>query len=137
MVGADHGMNTSGYTIPYVSSWAARVDGKEPVEIVQATGERVRKTAAGILDQLDTIQVGDGTPPGLQTDPAARESMKQSAPAKAAATQAISRPMSEPVRVPAGRGLGGPAGQPSRPRWGGWSGPGREPPPAGRSRLAG
>ncbi|MGP5054428.1 ArdC-like ssDNA-binding domain-containing protein [Brachybacterium paraconglomeratum] len=105
MVGAAHGMDTSGYTIPYVSSWAARVDGKEPVEIVQATGERVRKTAAGILDQLDTIQVGDGTPPGLQKDPAARDSAKQTAPAKAAATQAISRPVSEPVGVPAGRGL--------------------------------
>ncbi|WP_166998386.1 ArdC-like ssDNA-binding domain-containing protein [Paramicrobacterium fandaimingii] len=107
MVGAAHGMDTSGYTIPYVSSWAARVDGKEPVEIVQATGERVRKAAAGILDQLDTIQVGDGTPPGLQKDPAARESTKQSAPAKAAAMQAISRPVSEPEpgRVPAGRGL--------------------------------
>jgi len=105
MVGAAHGMDTSGYTIPYVSSWAARVDGKEPVEIVQATGERVRKTAAGILDQLDTIQVGDGTPPGLQKDPAARESTKPSALARTAAAQAISPPMSKPVRAPVGRGL--------------------------------
>ena len=65
MVGAAHGMDTTGYTIPYVAGWAANVDGKAPVEIVQSTGERVRKAAAGILDQLDTEQVPDGTPPGL------------------------------------------------------------------------
>src|SRR5690625_7989587 len=47
MIGAAHDMDTSGYTIPYVSTWAARVDGKEPVEIVKATGERVRKTETG------------------------------------------------------------------------------------------
>lgn len=68
MVGAAHGMDTSGYTIPYVSSWAARVDGKEPVEVVKATGERVRKAALGILDQLDTVMVADGTPPGLDRE---------------------------------------------------------------------
>ncbi|QBF45957.1 ArdC-like ssDNA-binding domain-containing protein [Janibacter limosus] len=68
MIGAAHGMDTSGYTIPYVSTWAARVDGKEPVEIVKTTGERVRKTAMGILDQLDTAQLGDGTPPGLERE---------------------------------------------------------------------
>ena len=68
MIGAAHGMDTAGYTIPYVSTWAARVDGQEPVQVVQATGERVRKTALAILDQLDTIQVGDGTPPDLERD---------------------------------------------------------------------
>ncbi|GAB3058088.1 hypothetical protein GCM10027079_24840 [Sediminivirga luteola] len=30
MIGAAHGMDTSGYTIPYVSTWAARVDAKSP-----------------------------------------------------------------------------------------------------------
>ena len=70
MIGAAHGMDTTGYTIPYVAGWAANVNGKEPVEVVQATGERVRKTAAGILDQLDTVQVPDGTPPGLDRDAA-------------------------------------------------------------------
>ena len=68
MIGAAHGMDTSGYTIPYVSGWAARVDGQEPAQVVKATGERVRKTALAILDQLDTLQVGDGTPPGLERD---------------------------------------------------------------------
>ena len=68
MIGAAHGMDTTGYTIPYVSGWAANVDAKEPVEVVKATGERVRKTAAGILDLLDTVQVPAGAPPGLDRD---------------------------------------------------------------------
>ena len=46
----------------------------EPAQVVQATGERVRKTALAILDQLDTLQVGDGTPPGLDRDTPARAS---------------------------------------------------------------
>lgn len=81
MVGAAHGMDTSGYTIPYVSTWAARVDGKEPVEVVKATGERVRKTALTILDQLDTTQVGDGTPPGLDRETPQRSDPQRSEPA--------------------------------------------------------
>lgn len=77
MVGAAHGMDTSGYTIPYVSSWAAQVDGKEPGEIVKATGERVRTIALKILDQLDTAQVGTGTPPGLDRTTPARDATRQ------------------------------------------------------------
>lgn len=75
MIGAAHGMDTSGYTIPYVSTWAVQVDGKEPVEIVKATGERVRAAAVRILEQLDTTQVGNGRPPGLD-----RESAQRAAP---------------------------------------------------------
>ncbi|WP_075889524.1 ArdC-like ssDNA-binding domain-containing protein [Actinomyces provencensis] len=111
MVGAAHGMDTSGYTIPYVSTWAARVDGKEPVEVVKATGERVRKTARAILDQLDTAQVGDGTPPGLDRDVTHRETPAhvRPAPEPAPSRQASSLPEPgvRPVPVPAleGRGL--------------------------------
>lgn len=68
MVGAAHGLDTSAYTIPYVSTWAASVPNKTPVEVVQATAERVRATAVGILDKLDTTTVGDGNPPGLERD---------------------------------------------------------------------
>jgi hypothetical protein len=75
MIGAAHGMDTSSYTIPYVTGWASNVDGQGPVEVVQATGERVRKTAATILDGLDTVQISNGDPPGLIRDtPAARTS---------------------------------------------------------------
>lgn len=65
MVGAAHGLDTSSYTVPYVSSWASSVAGANPVDVVQATAERVRTTAVRVLDQLDTVQVGDGDPPGL------------------------------------------------------------------------
>jgi hypothetical protein len=68
MVAAAHGLDTSTYTVPYVSAWAASVPGKSPVEVVQSTAERVRGTALGILDQLDTQMVGDGSPPGLDPD---------------------------------------------------------------------
>ncbi|GAA1817731.1 ArdC family protein [Agromyces neolithicus] len=65
MIGAAHGMDTSDYTIPYVSSWANSVQGKTPTEVIQETGERVRRTAAAILDQLPTTQGAGGDPPGL------------------------------------------------------------------------
>ncbi|GAB3062596.1 hypothetical protein GCM10027079_31750 [Sediminivirga luteola] len=111
MVGAAHGMDTSGYTIPYVSTWAARVDGKEPVEVVKATGERVRKTALTILDQLDTTQVGDGTPPGLDRDATRRDAAAQASPVPEPASPRRTAPSLEPAARPAavsavvGRGL--------------------------------
>lgn len=70
MVGAAHGMDTSAYTVPYVSSWAASVPGKNPVEVVQATADRVRAAAVEVLDNLDTTQVGGGDPPGLDREAA-------------------------------------------------------------------
>ena len=95
MIGAAHQMDTSDYTIPYVSTWAARVDGKEPVEVVKATGERVRKTALAILDQLDTAQVSNGTPPGLDRDAPRRD---QPAPEHSAtATRRTSGQAFEPL----------------------------------------
>ncbi len=98
MIGAAHGMTTDGYTIPYVSTWAARADDKEPAQIVQATGERVRNAALAILDQLDTPQLGDGTPPGLErATPSAK-------PTRASARQVEpDRPHTTPVLT--GRGL--------------------------------
>ncbi|PRY63309.1 uncharacterized protein DUF955 [Knoellia remsis] len=111
MIGAAHGMDTSGYTIPYVSTWAARVDGREPVEVVKATGERVRKTALAILDQLDTEQIGDGTPPGLDRDAARREApahaRSAAEPAAPRRVASLPEPGARPVAVPAfeGRGL--------------------------------
>lgn len=77
MVGAAHGMDTSAYTIPYVSGWAMAADGKNPAQIVQATAERVRKAAIEILDRLDTVQIGDGTPPGLTRDDPERAKGRQ------------------------------------------------------------
>lgn len=91
MVGAAHGMDTSAYTIPYVSGWAMAADGKNPLQVVQATAERVRKVAVEILDRLDTVQVGDGTPPGLTRE----------GPEVSAAKQAERKPPARsPVRKP-------------------------------------
>ena len=80
MLGAAHGMDTAGYTIPYVTGWASTVKDSSPVEVVQAAGERVRKAATEILDQLDTVQVGAGDPPGLVRDTSRREARQHSTP---------------------------------------------------------
>jgi hypothetical protein len=50
MIGEAHGMDTSDYTVPYVSSWAESVADKNPVEVIQATGERVRSVTHEVLD---------------------------------------------------------------------------------------
>ena len=68
MVAAAHGLDTTSYTVPYVSSWASSVPGRSPVEVVQSTAERVRRTAVTVLDELDTPQIGDGNPPGLDRE---------------------------------------------------------------------
>ncbi|WP_121258624.1 ArdC family protein [Nocardioides ferulae] len=68
MVGAAHGLDTSSYTVPYVSTWASDVPGKSPVEVVQATADRVRAASLKILENLPTAKIGDGTPPGLDRD---------------------------------------------------------------------
>jgi antirestriction protein ArdC len=65
MITAAHGMDSSQYTIPYVSTWASRVPGQDPIQTVQNTAARVRSAALGILERLDTIKVPDGNPPGL------------------------------------------------------------------------
>jgi hypothetical protein len=67
MVTAAHGMDSSGYTVPYVARWSAIVDDRDPVEVVRATGELTCKTALAILDTLPEPRTGDGTPPGLNT----------------------------------------------------------------------
>ncbi|GAA1854547.1 ArdC-like ssDNA-binding domain-containing protein [Myceligenerans crystallogenes] len=67
---AAHGVDSADYTVPYVSTWASRVKGVDPVAAVQQTATRVRTIALTILDGLDTTMVPDGDPPGL--DRAAR-----------------------------------------------------------------
>lgn len=67
MVTAAYGMDTSGYTVPYVARWSATVDDRDPVEVVRGTGELARRTALAILDTLPEPPIGDGTPPGLDT----------------------------------------------------------------------
>lgn len=63
MIGAAHGMDTSDYSLPYISTWASRDEG---LATVRATGTRVIATARRVLDELPTTQWGSGQPPGLQ-----------------------------------------------------------------------
>ena len=70
MIAAAHGMDTSDYTVPYVSTWASHVPGKDPVGVVQETAERVRRSAIATLEKLETVQVGDGSPPPPDERPA-------------------------------------------------------------------
>lgn len=65
MVCTAFGMDSTGYTVPYVASWSSSVDGKSPLEVVRATGERVRATALRVLDGLPEPPGADSTPPGV------------------------------------------------------------------------
>src|SRR5699024_9595121 len=94
MVGAAHGVDTSGYTVPYVSTGAARVAGQEPDEAVKVAGERVRKPALGMLEQLDPAQVGNGTPPGLEREAPTREAATRQASAAPAVSEPVGRVVS-------------------------------------------
>ena len=67
-----HGVDTSQYTVPYVATWASSVPGDQ-VETVMRTFDRVAKTATTILDQLDTAQIGNGLPPGLNREALSRQ----------------------------------------------------------------
>jgi DNA primase catalytic core len=50
LVIAAHGLDTSGYTFPYVTGWADQVPGKDVEDVVRATGQRVVAAAHAILD---------------------------------------------------------------------------------------
>jgi len=55
-------MDTTGYTLPYVATWAG---GKDPAATVRATAERVVRTARTILDTLPTDHGPGGQPPNV------------------------------------------------------------------------
>lgn len=65
MIAAAHGLDTTSYSVPYVSSWASSVPNTSPLEVVQATADRVRTTAVTVLSYLDTDQLDNGDPPTL------------------------------------------------------------------------
>lgn len=105
MVAAAHGMDTAAYTIPYVAGWAANVDGKDPVQIVRDTGEKVRRAAMEILGHLDTVQLGNGNPLSLSKDGPEREvGPRMPEPAQRQVESVPERALSGAPMV-AGRGL--------------------------------
>lgn len=62
LIAAAHGMDTTGYTLPYVATWAG---GKDPAATVRATAERVVRTARTVLDALPTDHGLGGQPPAV------------------------------------------------------------------------
>lgn len=71
LIGAAHGMDTTGYTLPYVATWAG---GKDPAATVRATAERVVRAARSVLETLPTDHGLGGQPPtvGRNMEPAER-----------------------------------------------------------------
>lgn len=93
MITGAHGMDSSQYTVPYVSTWASQVPGTDPVQVVQDTAARVRLAAISILNHLDTEKIPDGAPPGLDRSDPARSTpagVDQSQPAPG--TNSVERP---------------------------------------------
>lgn len=83
LIGSAHGMDTTGYTLAYVASWAG---GDDPATVVRATAERVITTARGILSGLDTAHGSGGRPPGVDETLARRPN--QTAPRRRCAEPA-------------------------------------------------
>ena len=55
MMCACYGMDSTGYTVPYVAGWAETVKDKTPLAVMRDTGERVRYTVLAELDHLPTM----------------------------------------------------------------------------------
>jgi DNA primase len=53
LLAAAGGLDTGGYTFPYVAGWAGSVDAATPEAVVQATGERVLAATRAALTRLD------------------------------------------------------------------------------------
>lgn len=64
-VASSHGLDTSGYTVPYVAGWADSVNGRTVTEVLHDTAEKARRTALGILENLPEPTTSDGYPPGM------------------------------------------------------------------------
>ena len=97
MVCASFGLDSTGYTVPYVASWSSQVKDSSPLEVIRATGERARSTALAILDGLPEAPVGDGDPPGLDRSVGKEPGRERSGSERVAAVTA--RPAAGPVEV--------------------------------------
>ena len=63
ILAAAHGLDTSADSLPYVAGWLGTT--KEPTDTISATANRVIHAAHHVLSTLDTVQFGDGRPPGI------------------------------------------------------------------------
>ena len=88
LIGAAHGMDTTGYTLPYVATWAG---GKDPGATVRATAERVVRTARTILDTLPTNHGLGGQPPAADRSVERAERRTRPTPVLTAPPAGVSR----------------------------------------------
>ncbi len=88
LIGAAHGMDTTGYTLPYVTTWAG---GKDPAATVRATAARVVRTSRTILETLPTDHGLGGQPPGAGRVVGAPERPTRQTPAVAAPVAGVAR----------------------------------------------
>jgi len=63
IISSAHGMDTSSYTLPYVTNWAGVTN---PADVVRTTAHRVVNAARDILRALDTDHGLGGAPPGTE-----------------------------------------------------------------------
>jgi hypothetical protein len=81
VLAAAHGMDTAGYSLPYVARWAG---GENPAEVVRATAQRVTKAAQAVLARLDTDHSIGGHPLASDDAPAVTTQAEASPPARTA-----------------------------------------------------
>lgn len=62
-IAAAHGLDTSDYSLPYVTSWAGAAN---PADLVRATARRVVAASQEMLAALDTEHGLGGQPPGVE-----------------------------------------------------------------------
>lgn len=62
MLCAAYDIGTLDSTVPYVAGWAWSVEGKNAGEVIRATGTKVVKLAASIIDKLPEPADGNGKP---------------------------------------------------------------------------
>ena len=72
VVGAAHGMETSGYSFPYVAAWA----GNDGTKVVQAVQTRVARAARAIIDASTAGRTEGGRPPGAAAATAAAQAAR-------------------------------------------------------------
>lgn len=87
-VASSHGLDTSGYTVPYVAGWANSVSDRTVAEVLQDTADKARRTALGILETLPEPAVSDGYPPGMSEALEARSNTTSPPPERSPAVRA-------------------------------------------------
>jgi hypothetical protein len=92
IIGSAHGLDTSSYSVPYVTSWAGVAN---PADLVRATAQRVVNAARDVLNALDTDHGLGGAPPGIEAGLERVRAPRQSR----TANLAVDVPCTEPAAI--------------------------------------